>query len=102
MDGSSGTSESTNCWNTTSFEYDSSIASSGRVRPRPRALRSAISESDGRSSIWRSRRPCDSRVWLKCCLERSEERRGGKECGSTCRSRWSQYHYTKKKKKKKH
>src|SRR3546814_19317384 len=27
--------------------------------------------------------------------ERSEERRVGKECGSTCRSRWSQYHYTK-------
>src|SRR3546814_19819022 len=23
---------------------------------------------------------------------RSEERRVGKECGSTCRSRWSQYH----------
>src|SRR3546814_17114698 len=27
---------------------------------------------------------------------RSEERRVGKECVSTCRSRWSQYHYTKK------
>src|SRR3546814_13125523 len=25
-------------------------------------------------------------------LERSEERRVGKECGSTCRSRWSPYH----------
>src|SRR3546814_2566483 len=24
--------------------------------------------------------------------DRSEERRVGKECGSTCRSRWSQYH----------
>src|SRR3546814_17196596 len=30
---------------------------------------------------------------------RSEERRGGKECVSTCRSRWSPYHYKKKKKK---
>src|SRR3546814_12606375 len=29
---------------------------------------------------------------------RSEERRGGKECVSTCRSRWSPYHYKKKKK----
>src|SRR3546814_13164378 len=28
---------------------------------------------------------------------RSEERRGGKECGSTCRSRWSPYHSKKKK-----
>src|SRR3546814_13878301 len=26
---------------------------------------------------------------------RSEERRVGKECVSTCRSRWSTYHYTK-------
>src|SRR3546814_12888204 len=30
---------------------------------------------------------------------RSEERRVGKECVSTCRSRWSQYHEKKKKKK---
>src|SRR3546814_13119632 len=27
---------------------------------------------------------------------RSEERRVGKECVSTCRSRWSHYHYKKK------
>src|SRR3546814_14095282 len=27
---------------------------------------------------------------------RSEERRVGKECVSTCRSRWSQYHYKQK------
>src|SRR3546814_15285258 len=27
---------------------------------------------------------------------RSEERRVGKECGSTCRSRWSPYHYKNK------
>src|SRR3546814_19846099 len=30
-------------------------------------------------------------------LQRSEERRVGKECVSTCRSRWSPYHYKKKK-----
>src|SRR3546814_12450250 len=29
-------------------------------------------------------------------VSRSEERREGKECVSTCRSRWSQYHYKKK------
>src|SRR3546814_16509207 len=28
-------------------------------------------------------------------MERSEERRVGKECVSTCRSRWSPYHYKK-------
>src|SRR3546814_19492533 len=27
-----------------------------------------------------------------CSNHRSEERRVGKECGSTCRSRWSPYH----------
>src|SRR3546814_380599 len=27
--------------------------------------------------------------------DRSEERRVGKECFSTCRSRWAQYHYKK-------
>src|SRR3546814_1697777 len=32
-----------------------------------------------------------------CLVEaRSEERRVGKECGSTCRSRWSTYHQKKK------
>src|SRR3546814_6263538 len=30
-------------------------------------------------------------------LARSEERRVGKECDSTCRSRWSPYHQKKKK-----
>src|SRR3546814_18962583 len=30
-------------------------------------------------------------------LDRSEERRVGKECVSTCRSRWSPYHEKKKK-----
>src|SRR3546814_18479337 len=29
--------------------------------------------------------------------DRSEERRVGKECVSTCRSRWSPYHYKKNK-----
>src|SRR3546814_11113341 len=29
-------------------------------------------------------------------IYRSEERRVGKECVSTCRSRWSTYHYNKK------
>src|SRR3546814_14610047 len=33
--------------------------------------------------------------------DRSEERRVGKECGSTCRSRWSPYHEKNKTNKKK-
>src|SRR3546814_12980280 len=39
--------------------------------------------------------------FLAVCLpeirrQRSEERRVGKECDSTCRSRWSPYHYNKR------
>src|SRR3546814_12591379 len=33
-----------------------------------------------------------------CRQARSEERRAGKECVSTCRYRWSPYHYKKKNK----
>src|SRR3546814_13524114 len=35
-------------------------------------------------------------VSLSLNLTRSDERRVGKECVSTCRSRWSQYHSKKK------
>src|SRR3546814_3627256 len=31
-------------------------------------------------------------LWIKLIWFRSEERRVGKECVSTCRSRWSPYH----------
>src|SRR3546814_15403126 len=36
---------------------------------------------------------CDKVNDLVQVLKRSEERRVGKECVSTCRSRWSPYHY---------
>src|SRR3546814_4704727 len=32
------------------------------------------------------------RLWVRAPRRRSEERRVGKECVSTCRSRWSPYH----------
>src|SRR3546814_11151285 len=35
--------------------------------------------------------------WTLGLVYRSEERRVGKECVSTCRSRWSPYHYKKNK-----
>ena len=31
-------------------------------------------------------------ILCACCSTRSEERRVGKECAITCRSRWSPYH----------
>src|SRR3546814_18769546 len=36
-------------------------------------------------------------LFLLHTTQRSEQRRVGKECVSTCRSRWSPYHYKKKK-----
>src|SRR3546814_14790327 len=35
-------------------------------------------------------------LWERHIDARSEERRVGKECVSTCRSRWAPYHYKKK------
>src|SRR3546814_9253074 len=40
--------------------------------------------------------PADAESWYEGAKQRSDERRVGKECVSTCRSRWSQYHTKKK------
>src|SRR3546814_10566039 len=37
-------------------------------------------------------RPCLAMPQVSALVSRSEERRVGKECVSTCRSRWSPYH----------
>src|SRR3546814_18768607 len=42
----------------------------------------ALAFGDGKESL----------VVRQAPVHRSEERRVGKECGSTCRSRWSPYH----------
>src|SRR3546814_18912947 len=44
----------------------------------------------GRAGKLEAKRPCHAQIL------RSEERRVGKECVSTCRSRWSTYHSNKK------
>src|SRR3546814_17029417 len=49
----------------------------------------------GESTLSDHQQPDRSRGALS--PRRSEERRGGKECVSTCRSRWSPYHYKKTK-----
>src|SRR3546814_19181264 len=49
-----------------------------------RGAHDAVGDSEDVPSIW---------VVIGRCLSwRSEERRVGKECVSTCRSRWSPYH----------
>src|SRR3546814_12023869 len=44
--------------------------------------------------------PCSGKGWVCGLPPRSEERRVGKECVSTCRSRWSPYPQKKKEKNK--
>src|SRR3546814_10585333 len=41
---------------------------------------------------WKDRAPIQGLEWQFIGYARSEERRVGKECVSTCRSRWSPYH----------
>src|SRR3546814_4678486 len=56
-------------------------------RPLPRG---ADGVAQGRGPCRRRDRDCPHRALAK--VSRSEERRVGKECVSTCRSRWSPYH----------
>src|SRR3546814_4712584 len=72
-------------WSSDVCSSDLSCATQRRLRspppPCPRPVGGATSQS------W----PLSRRAWYLASL-RSEERRVGKECVSTCRSRWSPYH----------
>src|SRR3546814_14237563 len=54
--------------------------------------------SDAKNDRPRPLRPPAARSGARRQSARSEERSVGKECVSTCRSRWSPYHYKKKNK----
>src|SRR3546814_1843173 len=72
------------------------------LRPVPAARRTPswpadnrLAERNGRSSSRNGRSGSDVRCVRSiefAAAQRSEERRVGKECVSTCRSRWSPYH----------
>src|SRR3546814_14422690 len=70
----------------------------GLIYGHATAANSKILESHFEANGWGLYGP----EWLRVPLQRmalrsrSEERRVGKECVSTCRSRWSPYHYKKK------
>src|SRR3546814_5051174 len=66
-------------------DWSSDVCSSDLARSRAR----------GRAQGEVERAPCAAdgdRRLLRSAHDRSEERRVGKECVSTCRSRWSPYH----------
>src|SRR3546814_16594592 len=53
----------------------------------------SYSSALGQSERWRkSAMPRSPKHWTRICRARSEARRVGKECVSTCRSRWSPLH----------
>src|SRR3546814_6008842 len=62
---------------------------SGRNREHPPEL--AAAQDADRRTRWQQGLSPRERGWGRR-YRRSEERRGGKECVSTCRSRWSPYH----------
>src|SRR3546814_19177160 len=74
----------------TAFPCDLAAFSTSSLVSRPSRPVPLI-EDGSRPCSSTSRRTAGERV-SACALSRSEERRVGKECVSTCRSRWSPYH----------
>src|SRR3546814_10588611 len=75
-------------------DWSSDVCSSDLSAAREATARDALRQGRLRSSgrTWKGK--ATTRSILQGALNgaRSEERRVGKECVSTCRSRWSRYH----------
>src|SRR3546814_12576378 len=74
-------------------DWSSDVCSSDLDRRRSKGLHHHPCADPGARDLRRSRRDRLRRAGGRA---RSEERRVGKECVSTCRSRWSPYHSKKK------
>src|SRR3546814_3596702 len=72
-------------------DWSSDVCSSDLRTPRSRAA-SAAKTRLRKPSSGRARVQTRSTHLSVTSVKRSEERRVGKECVSTCRSRWSPYH----------
>src|SRR3546814_14981037 len=66
------------------FSPDAPLAESG-----PELINRSMTSSRGQLRWLAADRLGPTEQRQESFLHRSEERRGGKECGSTCRSRWS-------------
>src|SRR3546814_7275694 len=76
-------------------DWSSDVCSSDLTSALPRGRQKARKNWPQRKSLLRRRLPqrrLPQRRLLPRRRRRSEERRVGKECVSTCRSRWSPYH----------
>src|SRR3546814_12067910 len=66
-----------------------------RIAPAPSTIAPMLVELLGRGTVLKSLGVTAQEVVVAFLISvpvRSEERRVGKECVSTCRSRWSRYH----------
>src|SRR3546814_10301185 len=75
-------------------DWSSDVCSSdliGRLRKSPLKCVISLADRCSRGSTVYAPASMRTRCWIRL-LPRSEERRVGKECVSTCRSRWSPYH----------
>src|SRR3546814_13590533 len=73
-----------------------SAPSCSTVTRRLEKLRPSLSRVTAKSSPLSVSPGFPKKAWKLCAGRRSEERRVGKACVSTCRSRWQPYHYKKK------
>src|SRR3546814_18535345 len=92
----------------TGAEVEAAIRPKTRHAPRQKVVSIENTANLGGGAVWpletvRDVAAAAKRHGLRLHMDgaRSEERRGGKECGSTCRSRWSRYPSKKKKTQKK-
>src|SRR3546814_16560113 len=69
-------------------DWSSDVCSSDRHLRKMASARKPLPKPSSASGNWTSRSSAKSPIRAAW---RSEERRVGKECVSTCRSRWSQY-----------
>src|SRR3546814_5543564 len=83
---------SSDLWSSRSRTWISRVTHGSNIRKSGRYLVTGSVHSSLPASTRRASRPVVIALLLEAFLNRSEERRVGKECGSTCRSRWSPYH----------
>src|SRR3546814_12589245 len=87
-------------WSSDVCSSDLTMHHESNTQNDPKPLASHRGYHDNRASGCTGERSHHNRsgdiVNHRTSYSRSEERRVGKECVSTCRSRWSPYHYKKK------
>src|SRR3546814_18637304 len=93
VSGARSTASAGTCWARFSWKFALNF---GQIQKTRSPISSLPSSEPLTSGCERRASARDERKQLPFAGRRSEERRVGKECVSTCRYRWSPYHYKKK------